>query len=315
MRGELTAAVIIAAFDSGRWAHTRSAIRSVQSQTRRPDELVLVIDHNDDLLRLARAELPGVAVMANSRSRGASGSRNTGAAACNSDVLAFLDDDAVADPDWLRKLLEALAEPGVAGVGGRLVPLWPGEAPRWFPPEFFWVVGGSYTGLPTAKSPVRNVWSGSMALRRSDFHGVGGFREGFGKLGRRNRPEDTDLCIRVSARCPSKTWLFVPEAVAGHRVPPARTSRRFYLERCWHEGRGKGELLRADGSIAVRSELSYSRSVLKAALSRALWGRSVDGFLRAGAMLSGLIAAAAGLAAERALLLRPGRGGGSANPH
>jgi GT2 family glycosyltransferase len=314
--GGTTAAVVIAAFDEARWPETLSAIRSVQSQTRPPDDVILVIDHNDNLLRLARQELPEIRVMPNSGSRGASGSRNTGAAASSCAVLAFLDDDAVAAPSWLEKLLETLEEPGVVGAGGRLVPLWPGTAPPWFPPEFYWVVGGSYAGLPEIKSAVRNVWSGSMALRRSDFWRVGGFREAYGKVGRRNRPEDTDLCIRVSAQSPDRTWMFVPEAVAGHRVPQARTSRRFYLERCWHEGRGKAELLRADGDVAVRSELAYGRVVFKQALPRALWSRNVEGFLRAGAMVSGLGAAAAGLAFEKARLGSGlGRGGHRANSH
>jgi glycosyltransferase involved in cell wall biosynthesis len=312
----MTAAVILAAFDEARWAQTRLAIQSVLAQTRHPDELILVTDHNDGLSRLARRDFPGIRVLPNARSRGASGSRNTGAAASSSDVLAFLDDDAVAAPDWLEKLLDALAEPCVVGVGGRLVPLWPREAPNWFPPEFLWVVGGSYAGLPETKAPVRNVWAGSMALRRSDFQRAGGFREGYGKVGRRNRPEDTDLCIRVSAISPGRKWLFVPESVAGHRVPPARTSRRFYLSRCWHEGRGKGELLRADGDVAVRSEYAYARAVLTRALSYTLCSKDAAGFLRAGAMVSGLAAAAAGLATEKArLALRRCRGDHGANSH
>ncbi|MBU6309321.1 MAG: glycosyltransferase [Planctomycetes bacterium] len=45
-------------------------------------------------------------------------SRNVGIAAASGDVVAFIDDDAIPEPDWLEKLAEPYADPQVAGVGG-----------------------------------------------------------------------------------------------------------------------------------------------------------------------------------------------------
>src|SRR4051794_22310907 len=174
-------AVVVAAYDTARWPDTVAALRSLQAQTRAADEIVLVIDHNPELLERARAHFPEFQVIANQRAQGASGTRNTGVAHSTADVVAFLDDDAVAEPQWLEELLTVLERPDAVGVGGRLLPLWPVARPSWFPEEFFWVIGASYRGMPEDVAPVRNVWSGSMALRRSDFDAVGGFREGFGK--------------------------------------------------------------------------------------------------------------------------------------
>src|SRR5439155_542168 len=64
------------------------------------------------------------------------------------DVIAFLDDDAVAEPDWLETMLRAYGDGSVMAVGGRIEPLWAAGRPGWFPPEFDWVVGCTYVGLP-----------------------------------------------------------------------------------------------------------------------------------------------------------------------
>jgi hypothetical protein len=191
--------VVIAAFSDARWHYLCDAVASVLAQTRPAIETVVVIDHNLALLARARRELPAAKVIPNSGARGASGARNTGVAACHGDVLAFLDDDARASAGWLEALLRHFADEDVVGVGGRVNPLWATARPRWFPPEFDWTIGASYRGMPQDAGPVRNVWSNNMAIRRSAFEAAGGFREDFGKVGARSRPEDTDLSATSSA--------------------------------------------------------------------------------------------------------------------
>ena len=78
--------------------------------------------------------------------RGISGARNSGIAAARGAIIAFLDDDAIAAPDWLEQLLAGYSSPNVLGVGGAIEPQWQGGRPRWFPPEFDWVVGCTYLG-------------------------------------------------------------------------------------------------------------------------------------------------------------------------
>src|SRR5439155_17283798 len=136
-------------------------------------------------------------------------------------LVALLDDDAYAHPGWLAGLVAPFVDPSVIGTGGAIEPEWEARQPFWLPNEFLWTVGGSWTGSRVPE-PTRNVWSASMAVRRDVFDAVGGFRAGFGKLGDRSRPEDTELCLRMS-RHGGGQWIFVPDAVIGHPVPAERT--------------------------------------------------------------------------------------------
>src|SRR5262245_44372941 len=160
------ASVAICAYSMNRWSDLTAAVDSVVRQLRVGDECLVVIDHNDELLAKAASAFRSdgvVRVRPNAGTRGLSGARNTAVRASRGDVIAFLDDDAVANPGWLAGVMNALTEANVLGVGTASVPAWPsGRRPAWFPPEFDWVVGCSYRGLPTRPSHVRNVMGVAM---------------------------------------------------------------------------------------------------------------------------------------------------------
>jgi polysaccharide pyruvyl transferase WcaK-like protein/GT2 family glycosyltransferase len=298
-----TISVITAAFAMERWDGLCQAVASIMAQTVTVLETIAVIDHNPDLLDRARRELPGVVVVPNLRNRGASGARNSGVAASRGDVVAFLDDDAVASPSWLEVILPHFADPAVVGVGCRVVPVWAGPRPRWFPPEFDWAVGGSFRGMPESAAPVRNVWTCGMAVARPVFEAIGGFRDDFGKVGGRSRPEDTDLSLRAAAARPGGTWVYDPAAAVSHHVPLERATFGFFLRRCLNEGSGKAALaaLNGDGQ-STSAERLYTRRVLPAGVARGLRDAvrgDVSGGLRSVAIAAGLSSAMAGFAAGR----------------
>lgn len=133
MRSFPSVSVVIAACSMDRWDSLREAVASVRAQTVQVLETVVVIDHHPGLMAKASNELPGVTVIANAGIRGASAARNSGAAASRGEMLAFLDDDAIASPNWLESLLHHFKDPKVVGAGGRLEPLWKTRRPKWFP--------------------------------------------------------------------------------------------------------------------------------------------------------------------------------------
>src|SRR5207302_3102910 len=98
--------VIICAYTEDRWNDLLAAIGSVQRQTFLPREVIVVIDHNPALLERVREQVPGVVTVENTEVRGLRGARNSGIAVAQGEITAFLDDDAVATPNWLAFLCE-----------------------------------------------------------------------------------------------------------------------------------------------------------------------------------------------------------------
>ncbi len=172
--------VIICAYTEKRWPELVSAIASIQHQTLPPSEIIIVIDHNPDLLRRVQALEAEVIAIGNSGAKGLSGARNSGWTRARGEIIAFLDDDAIAEPNWLENLAACYADPAVVGVGGKIAPLWETRRPSWFPEEFDWVVGCTYRGMPTSNAPVRNVIGANMSIRRSALIAAGGFHEALG---------------------------------------------------------------------------------------------------------------------------------------
>ncbi|NNG38554.1 glycosyltransferase [Flexivirga sp. ID2601S] len=301
--------VVICAYTEKRWEDLRSAVNSALGQTHPPTEVLLVIDHNPELLERAHHEFTSVPddyirVLPNQHRQGLSGARNTGVAAATGDILAFLDDDATAQPDWLESLLTHYADPDVMGVGGLAEPLWPDghSRPYTLPAatgglgELDWVVGCSYAGLPVAAAPLRNLMGCNMSIRAVAFGQVGGFSEDLGRVGRTPLGgEETELCIRVRRRVPGGQFIYEPAARVRHRVSDDRLTWRYLLRRGYAEGLSKAAISRIAGpDDALSTERGYVAKVLPRAVIRQLGQVGPSGFAGAVAVVAVLAATTIG---------------------
>ncbi|MGW3419836.1 glycosyltransferase family 2 protein [Streptomyces phaeochromogenes] len=300
----LDISVVVCVYTEDRWEDILAAVDSVRAQSRPALETLLVVDHNQALLdRLSKEykETEGVRVLANAGPRGLSAGRNTGIAASYGDVIAFLDDDAVAERDWLLHFAEGYEDPLVMAVGGRTMPIWAsGRRPAWFPEEFDWVVGCTYKGLPPGRVQVRNVLGGNASFRRSAFDAAGGFATGIGRDGDK-RPlgcEETELCIRLTHARPEAVLLIDDRAVIHHRVPEAREHFAYFRTRTYAEGLSKALVARSVGADkGLESERRYTTRVLPAGVARGLRDMLLarpGGAGRAAAIVAGVVTAAGG---------------------
>lgn len=300
-----TLSVVICAYTDARWSELGAAIASVQAQERPAHEVVLVIDHNDDLLARATAAFPEVTVVANAEAKGLSGARNTGIAVSTGSIVAFLDDDAAARPGWTRRLLAPYADARVLGVGGRVVPRFEAGRPAWLPEEFDWVVGCTYTGHRETPGPVRNLIGANMSVRRRVVDEIGGFRHSLGRTALLPAGcEETELFIRAGQRYPDGLIWFEPAATVEHMVPAARATRAYFRSRCFAEGISKTQIARLVGRRdGLASERAYTTRALPRAVARDVLSsiRHGDrrGLSRAGTVIAGVATTASGYAAAR----------------
>jgi len=160
--------------------------------------------------------------------------RHRGATEARGDVLAYVDDDVLAPPDWLRALIEPFSDSAVAIVGGPVHPNWEATPPTWldqFP--------GSYLSLLDNGDDVCDLtypdgaYGCNLAVRRTVLFEVGGFnpdsmgwdRKQFWLRG----DGETGLHLRVAEAGYRTTYQ--PSAALEHRIPAERLTLRAFRQR------------------------------------------------------------------------------------
>jgi glucosyl-dolichyl phosphate glucuronosyltransferase len=292
------ATVVISSYSVDRWSTLRASVASVLAQDPAPAEVLVVVD-TPEYLELVQATFADPVRGVKNAARGINGARNTGIAEAASEVVVFLDDDAVPRPDWLSRMVAPLRDDACVGVGGSPVPNYLAPRPTWFPPEFDWIFGCRYVGLPDEQSPIEHLIGTTMAMRRDDLREVGGFQA--------RRLEDLDISLRLAHRWPNRALIYDPLAMVDHDIPPERLTWRYFWRRCFSENRAKAAVL----FEAEHATLSAERRHVVGAMPRVLWANlralvrgDLTGAERIGASLVGLALAAAGLlfgTAEQAL--------------
>jgi glycosyltransferase involved in cell wall biosynthesis len=170
--------------------------------------------------------------------QGLSHARNVGVEAASGDVVAFIDDDAVAEKNWLQHIIDNLADPDIASVGGKVIPSWAEDPPDWLMAQELWpAIGGSRYGekqrIMTGKMcPL----GGNMAIHKRWCQSVGGFDPQFGKVGRNMVSfEEVEFADRLRKR--GGRMLYDPEMIIYHHVPGERMTRSYVALRRYWDGR------------------------------------------------------------------------------
>jgi glycosyltransferase involved in cell wall biosynthesis len=269
---QLTVAVVVCVHSMDRLSQIRRCVASVLAGTRRPDELIVVVDNNPTLHSLLAEELGASVEVLPNRGSGASEARNTGLTATDCDTVAFIDDDAWADPGWLEHLGRAFDDPKVLGVGGRIEPDWEDRA-RVLPSELYWVVGATYAGHRVDPGPISRPIGANMAGRRELLLAEGGFPTQMGPRDGNKSSSNEELALFagiIDHFGPDRVH-YVPSAVVHHFAPAHRCSLRYLVGRSAVEGVSKADVRALHGAGVMGHDHSYVRSTLLPATGRYLW--------------------------------------------
>lgn len=270
-----TITVIVCCYTFARFDDTVAAINSVLGQTLRPSELIVSVDNNPELRDALRAVLPPqVIFVLNDAEGGESATRNIAIRAAQGDIVAFLDDDAVAEPSWLANIARPFEDGDVMVVGGDSVPAWErGRAPSWFPREFEFVVGctGHLAEIVSDDAEIRNPAGSNMAVRRAAFDSLGGWERELGRGQVKTGGGEAELCLRIKSWHPAATVRHASDAVVHHKVSSERATLRYVFVYAFHEGGVRAKLRKFASNYSAQplaGERLYLQRLFSSAIPR-----------------------------------------------
>jgi glycosyltransferase involved in cell wall biosynthesis len=244
--------VVLCTHTLKRYDDCLEAAESVLAQTYDDVELVLVSDGNEAVYDQFEADFgdrDDVLTHCNEANVGLLESRNNGAERATGEVVAFVDDDAVAAEDWTATLVEAYerasGDDPVLAAGGRMVPAWVAGKPSFLPAEFYWLVGVTNRGFgpngdPDEAGEVRNTFGSNISFRRDVFLELGGFDDDIGgRQGEKNlQGGETELCARLQSEYGAGVY-YVPDALVAHKIFDYRTDPGWLVDRAFWQGYSK----------------------------------------------------------------------------
>lgn len=237
----MTVSVVLCTYSIDLYADFCEAVQSILNQTYDDVEVVVVVDGNEELYSRAKADWgddENVVIHCNEENLGLSASRNRGIELANGDVVAFMDDDAIADEDWIVELIAAYEDHDVEAVGGKMTPLWVAGKPTFLPAEFYWLVGVTHRGF-SAEGPVRNTFGSNISFQADVLDTLDGFDEQLGRKGDEHvQGEETELAARLRSELDG-TLYYTPDAKVGHKVFEYRTRFPWLVNRAFWQGYSK----------------------------------------------------------------------------
>lgn len=261
--------VIVCTYRSDNFENVLDVVASLLNQTYRKTEIIIVVDGNERLrekLATTYNTHDNIQVVASEESIGVSGARNLGIRRARGDILAFIDDDAIAEKKWIESLVNTYQKSDAIAVGGTVLPIWLAKKPDYLPEELYWLVGLTYQGFgKEGVTEVRNALGANMSFKREVFEKVGSFSQDFGfarKGASYIQGEEPEFALRMKNKF-GKGFLYNPELVVYHKVSKQKTRLRILLKRAFYQGYSKALLKRLSPSPKpLATEGSYLKDLL-----------------------------------------------------
>ncbi|HPA07591.1 MAG TPA: glycosyltransferase [Methanoregulaceae archaeon] len=251
----MTISVIISSYRGNEFL-IKSCIESINLQTVPPSEIIVVLDTKEekDLFATYLADSTQIPItFVHSDKRGLAAARNKGVKTSIGDIIAFIDDDAFAEPQWIQEILRAFtSKPSVGVVGGPVIPLFEGQT---ISEKYYWVIGCTSDRFGSPRPIGCNV-----SFRREIFEYIGYFNEDLGRVKKRlGVAEETELILRIQKQLPWYSVIFNERVRVFHKTPEKRTKLSYFIKRAYQEGFAKAMIKK---EYELKEEMKYLRYFL-----------------------------------------------------
>ena len=237
--------VVVCTYSEDIYDHFREAVDSVLGQTYGNIELVLVSDGNETVYQRMLDDYGhrGDTIVSRTEENvGISAARNHGIEQATGDVVAQIDDDAIADPEWIEELVSVYESTDAIAVGGKMTPEWVAGKPRFLPEEFYWLIGVTHRGFAEPGEEVRNTFGSNISFRREVITELGGFDPNVGRKGDAEiQAHESELCTRLRQEF-GRGVVYNPDAKVAHKVFDYRTEPLWLIKRAFWQGYSKRAL-------------------------------------------------------------------------
>lgn len=236
-------------------------LEGIGKQTYNNVETIIIVDESKEFYNgvesFALNKCKNVKVIFNPKNKGLSYSRNIGISNSTSDIVVFIDDDAVPHRKWIEAIADAFSDINVGAVTGDVVPVWQRKDMSWFPRELHWMISCSYTMTPDHECDVERGFGTNMAFRRDLVDKIGMFDINMGMNGDRwLGGEDSDMFLRIKGI--GKKVLFRPGVKVFHNIRINRITLRNIIKRAFRGGVSVAVMKRLRRKKSLRYDIKNS---------------------------------------------------------
>ncbi len=254
--------IIICSYN--RASYIGDALTALYEQTISLDEFeVFIVDNNStdgttEVFNQWRQTHPsGKFIYTTETKQGASFARNTGAKLATTPWLCFIDDDAIATPQYVENVIKhTLDQPFIVGFGGKIIPKYIPAEPKWMSYYVSSMVGNfDYAPIACAFENGKYPLESNMIVAKQVFDQIGGFNEQIpGVVGTlRIGGEGKELFYKIMAL--DHKIYYDPSIIVHHVVEVSKLTPDYLYRVASGIGRGERSRTKAISSAAYANKI------------------------------------------------------------
>jgi glycosyltransferase involved in cell wall biosynthesis len=265
--------VLICTYTMDLYEDFQDAVESILNQTYDDVELVVVSDGNETVYEQMQADYgdnPDVIVTWTEENVGVGAARNRGLEEATGDVVAQIDDDAVADPEWVEELVRVYEETDAIAAGGHMTPKWVAGKPEFLPEEFYWLIGVNDRWFAEPMEEVRNTYASNISFRKEVIEELGGFDPNVGRKGDSEiQATESEIGTRLQQEF-GRGVIYNPDAKVAHKIFDYRTDPVWLAKRAFWQGYSKWVLQKLLPEADTDEESDFLKFLLVSSIPRRL---------------------------------------------